>query len=931
MQFTEGDNLYNTVLNAPIGFCILNAETLVAEIVNNKFLEVAGKKYEEIYGKHYWDAFSEVRSGYEIALAKVIRTGEAFYADDAELKLIRQEQEETIFATFVYSPILDKNGKVNKVAVWVLERTKQVNERLKVEEAKLATQRERDRLKSFFMQAPCGICILDGPNLVYELVNPYYQQSLPNRQLLGRSIFEAVPELIGTPQEELLRKVYSTGESYQITELLIPLAGYEGGPTFDRYFNFSYEARRDENGDIDGVLTFMFEVTKMIKVQEDLKRAREQADQQKRVYETITSSSPDLMYVFDLNYHFTFVNQALLSMWGKTWEKAIGKRLLENGYEPWHAEMHEREIDQVRKTKKSIRGEVSFPHATLGKRIYDYILTPIFDEYGEVEAVAGTTRDITEHKQYQELLAQTLDELKAVNEEMGAINEELSATNQELIVTNEELSSVNFELEEARQKIEEGEVALRLAINAANFGTWFIHSVTREFITDARLKELFGYYTDEELSIEAALAQITDEYREYVANKLEQAINNNGDYDVTYPVIGFHDQKLRWLRAIGNLKADPSVAYSAFTGVVMDITQQHLAAEKIEHAEENLRMAMESGELAVWHFNENTGNIVASPRFYELFGLEFQEEVAINIVMNQIDSEYHEVVKDIVNSSFTKGTDLNLEYSIHGFNDGKQRWIRSIGKFVKDEKNGNYITGVIADITEQKMDDIRKNDFIGMVSHELKTPLTSLKGYIQVLLNKLKQREDTFAAGMLERANVQVSKMTSMINGFLNVSRLESGKIYMQPQVFDISNLIKEVKEEFFTTISSHTLVFEPIESILIDADKDKIEQVIHNLISNAIKYSPANSVINVSCIKKNNQVRVSVKDQGMGITRNNLSKIFDRYYRVEGDQMFSISGFGIGLYLCKEIIQRHHGEIGAESEFGKGSTFTFTLPLFEN
>ena len=128
-----------------------------------------------------------------------------------------------------------------------------------------------------------------------------------------------------------------------------------------------------------------------------------------------------------------------------------------------------------------------------------------------------------------------------------------------------------------------------LAIDAANFGTWFIQSVTREFITDARLKELFGYYPDEELSIEQALAQITEEYRGFVTTKLEDAIYHNGDYDVTYPVIGLHDIKLRWLRAIGNLKADPSGAFSAFTGVVMDITEQYLAAQKIEESEKHFR------------------------------------------------------------------------------------------------------------------------------------------------------------------------------------------------------------------------------------------------------------------------------------------------------------------------------------------------------
>ena len=560
----------------------------------------------------------------------------------------------------------------------------------------------------------------------------------------------------------------------------------------------------DDRGEIMEWFGTASDITEQKRAEEALIETRAQSEKQKRVYETITSNTPDLMYVFSLDYKFTYANSALLTMWGKTWDTAVGKGLRENGYEEWHALMHEREIDKVKATKQSIRGEVSFPHATLGRRVYDYILTPVLNELGEVEAVAGTTRDVTERKQWEDSLATGAEQLQAINEEMASTNEELAASNEELISTNEELALVNHELIVSQGKVEEGQVAFRLAVNAANFGTWHIHSVTREFITDARLKELFGYYPDEQLSIEQAIAQITEEYRSYVSAKLENAIYNNGDYDVTYPAIGLHDNKLRWMRAIGNLKVDPSGAFSAFTGIVMDIT-------------------------------------------------------------------------------------------------------------------------------EQKQDEIRKNDFIGMVSHELKTPLTSMKGYIQILLSKLRKQEDEFILGALQKANGQITKMTSMINGFLNISRLESGKIHIEHQVFDLALLIKESEEESLATITSHTLIYEPVETTFVNADRDKIGQVIHNLISNAVKYSPQGSIINIACVTVNGLANITVKDHGMGIKPEDIDKIFDRYYRVDGDHMFSISGFGIGLYLCAEIIHRHHGEVWAESEFGEGSTFGFSLPLSAN
>lgn len=130
-----------------------------------------------------------------------------------------------------------------------------------------------------------------------------------------------------------------------------------------------------------------------------------------RLYEALIASTTDLVYAFDRQYRFTFANHALLEMWGRTLEESVGRSLLEVGYEPWHAEMHEREIDQIFATGQPVRGEVGFPHATLGWRIYDYILNPVFDEAGKVEWIAGTTRDITDLKQAQDHLNLMINEL----------------------------------------------------------------------------------------------------------------------------------------------------------------------------------------------------------------------------------------------------------------------------------------------------------------------------------------------------------------------------------------------------------------------------------------------------------------------------------------------------------------------------------------
>lgn len=163
---------------------------------------------------------------------------------------------------------------------------------------------------------------------------------------------------------------------------------------------------RDDQGQVVFIAVQGHDITERETSTRELARRCHESESHKRLYETVLSNTPDLVYVFGRDHRFTFANQALLNMWGRTLEQSVGKSLLEIGYEPWHAAMHEREIEQVIATKKPVRGEVSFPHATLGRRIYDYIFAPVINADGEVESVAGTTRDITDRNLAEEALRQ---------------------------------------------------------------------------------------------------------------------------------------------------------------------------------------------------------------------------------------------------------------------------------------------------------------------------------------------------------------------------------------------------------------------------------------------------------------------------------------------------------------------------------------------
>ncbi len=218
----------------------------------------------------------------------------------------------------------------------------------------------------------------------------------------------------------------------------------------------------------------------------------------------------------------------------------------------------------------------------------------------------------------------------------------------------------------------------------------------------------------------------------------------------------------------------------------------------------------------------------------------------------------------------------------------------------------------------------KKDEFIGIASHELKTPLTSISAYLQFLQRSLVDEKNK---QFITKALKQVGKLSDLISDLLDVSKIESGKLPLNCSTFDIYDLTHEVIE-----IIQYGNIFHKIETscegenLLVCADKQRIEQVMINLISNAIKYSPDADRIMISVSETNTDVVVSVQDFGIGIKDDQQSHIFSRFYRVEGVAQH-ISGLGIGLYICDDIISRHNGILGVESKPGIGSTFSFKIP----
>ena len=267
-----------------------------------------------------------------------------------------------------------------------------------------------------------------------------------------------------------------------------------------------------------------------------------------------------------------------------------------------------------------------------------------------------------------------------------------------------------------------------------------------------------------------------------------------------------------------------------------------------------------------------------------------------------------------------------IEY--HNRKSKKVLWsiVRSSPIF-DEEGKVQYVVNVVSDITEQKELERRKDEFLSIASHELKTPLTSIKGFAYLTQRILAKSKNEKAISYVSRINQYTDRMNSLISDLLDVSKIQAGKLQFHKEPFVFDEMVKETITDMQANDDIHYIDLKGSTNLTIAGDRERLGQVITNLLSNAAKYSPNAKRIVVKLAKKEQDIEMSVRDFGVGIPKNKVRKIFERFYRVD-ETASQFSGLGIGLHISKEIITRHNGKIWAESEFGKGSTFFFTLPI---
>ncbi len=380
------------------------------------------------------------------------------------------------------------------------------------------------------------------------------------------------------------------------------------------------------------------------------------AEYWQRVYETFLTHTPDFVYIIGLDKRFIYANDALITMWGKTLENVIGRTFYELDYEIWHADMHEREIDQVITTHKPVQNRIPFT-GTNGRRIYDYIFAPVLDDQGNITAIAGTTRDITEQEETENALR--------LSEERRAI-----------------------------------------ALEASDFvGIWDWDLVHNKVTADERFARL--YSVDPALAatgvpIENFTDAVHPDDKRRVEPVIERLCTEGGTFNEEYRLMQ-PDGSVRWVVAKGRTQQDESGKPARFPGVAIDITERREAEQKLRKTEEDFRFAQAAGGIGVFSIDLQTNLMTVTPEFCCLFGLPEAETVSATTV----EALFYPADLHIRSTPETRanGTSpLDVEYRIRHGQNGKLRWLARSAKFVHDETGKPIqMLGVIQDITERKL------------------------------------------------------------------------------------------------------------------------------------------------------------------------------------------------------------------------------------
>jgi len=550
-----------------------------------------------------------------------------------------------------------------------------------------------------------------------------------------------------------------------------------------------------------------------------------------------------------------------------------------------------------------------------------------------------------ETKTYEELL----EELEDLSSQLKEANETIHA------IRTGQIDALVVETEEGPQlyTLKSADHTYRVFIEKMKEGALTLNSKGIILYCNSQFADMIGMPLAKVIGL-PIMGFIPDQYK----SKFKKITEQGWEYDSKGEISlkNKNGELTPFLLSVTSLELDEGIALSI---ILTDLTTQKENERQLQLKNQQL----EEARLAAYKMNEELEDIVEERTKDLLVSREYFKFLADNIPviiwtasvdgkLDYVNRRWVEYTGFNVEESKTKQSELlhaddversttewqtalkekrkyESEFRLKRTTDGAYRWHHSTAIPFKDE-HGNITAwiGTNIDIDDQRKELEKKDEFIGVASHELKTPLTSLKGYIQLM--EFQENLSDTAKIYVTKATSSVNKLQHLIDELLDASKIKAGKLKFNKEQLNLTDLVNLCIENSSYIYPLHQIKKELQEDIIVCGNAERLEQVLMNLINNAVKYSPNRKEIIIRVEKNKDSAVVSVIDFGIGMAKSDEELIFERFYRANGHES-TMPGLGMGLYISSEIIKEHNGEIHVKSKLNEGSVFSFSLPLATN
>lgn len=725
-------------------------------------------------------------------------------------------------------------------------------------------------IRALVESAPFPIGVFVGEEMRISLANQSIMDAWgKGNDVVGKLYSDILPEFGNQQIFEQIRKVLHTGIPFHAKNQKVDII--KNGKLGVYYYNYSFTPLIDDSGNTYAVMNTAAEVTQ-------LHEAKQKVEESERRFRDAVKQAPLGIAIFRGPEYITeMANENYLMIVDKSEAQFVGKPLFET----------------LPEVKESIAPIIADIYKT-GIAYYGYEFPINLNRHGKTEI---TYFNFVYHP------------LKENNEITGF-----------MVVATEVTATVK-----AKHLIEENEGKLNLIIEASDLGVFDVNLESSKIVASDRYREMLGFPREMNLTSEDIIKNIHPEDVLKRKDAFEKAFLE-GSFHYQIRVI-WKDLSIHWIDTKGKVFYDESNKPVRMLGAVRDITEERNFQQQLLEREQKFRLLADSMPQFIWTADLEGNLNYFSQSVFDYSGLtreQLEKDGWLQIIHPDDRKENIRTWKN----SITTGKSFLIEHRFRRY-DGEYRWQLSRAIPQKDtDGNIQMWVGSSTDIQNIKEQEQQKDYFISMASHELKTPLTSIKGYVQILQTMYVEKEDSFLQKSLKTIDRQIITLTKLISELLDISKIKSGGLDLNLEHFEMTDLIQEVVAEIKHINPDYQISVTANEKAMVYADHGRIGQVLINFLTNAVKYAPQSKIIKVNCYIKNNNVIVSVQDFGIGISKNEQEKVFERFYRVEGRNEKTFPGFGIGLFISSEIIKKHQGKIGLKSELGKGSVFSFELPV---